>query len=200
MTEKISDIVDIGIHMQISDEGLAVTEKCNPELAKLIRETQPDRITDEYKKWNKISQIEKQNKMDYMEINEILDKIMYGFRRMEETKTRNKKILQSIGKWEEGMFDGIDKWTGNYPIEFKEIRPYILERDKYKCVFCDDSSSLIVHHIDNNKANNSPDNLIVACVHHHHSKPIHYYKKFDDDVINMLKDLAIKRTRQSDLF
>lgn len=39
----------------------------------------------------------------------------------------------------------------------------ILERDKYKCVLCDNTENIIIHHIDSNPANNRYTNLITIC-------------------------------------
>lgn len=63
---------------------------------------------------------------------------------------------------------------GKYPLDYSVIRPYVLERDGYRCVACGRSDEelpssdrystmLVVHHRDGNKGNNSPFNLVTLC-------------------------------------
>jgi hypothetical protein len=81
--------------------------------------------------------------------------------------------------WAAGIFDNVHKgehnshWRGGipkeYPIEFKHMRPSILDRDNYMCGICGRSLSKSgqVHHVDGNRENNEPDNLLSLCTSCH---------------------------------
>ena len=77
-----------------------------------------------------------------------------------------------------------------YPIEFKQIKKSILERDNYKCQYpgcIEIHDRLHVHHIDYNKQNNDPENLITLC-NSCHSKTIgknkrNYYTEFYQNIM-----------------
>ena len=53
-------------------------------------------------------------------------------------------------------------YEGAYPVEYRAIRDYILERDNYTCQLCF-QPAMLVHHKDWDTWNNSEDNLVAFC-------------------------------------
>lgn len=73
-----------------------------------------------------------------------------------------RKIILSIKR---SKFRSDDPTSDEADIEFKKIRPEIIERDDSTCQFCGFKSPKHqeVHHLNDIHTDNSPENLITAC-------------------------------------
>ena len=56
-------------------------------------------------------------------------------------------------------------------IEYRKIRPLVLERDNYRCIKCGSETELECHHV-NGYGDNSIENLQTLCVICHSSAPM----------------------------
>jgi hypothetical protein len=70
----------------------------------------------------------------------------------------------------------------SHPPFFRGIRMQIIDRDKFRCVFCKNNGKIDVHHLDKDVRNNSPRNLITLCKQCHSvsdsEKGFKIYKKY----------------------
>ena len=119
---------------------------------------------------------------------------MYGKRHSKESKQKMKEA--HIGK-HAGELNS--QWQGGksfevYPIEFKQIKKFILERDEYRCQFpgCTEvHDRLHVHHIDFDKKNNTLENLITLGTSCHAKtngkKKRQYFTEFYQNIMEDVK-------------
>lgn len=79
--------------------------------------------------------------------------------------SKNNKFKEILLSVKRSKFRCDDPRADEKNNEYLNIRPTILERDDFKCTFCDFRSLKWqeVHHIDDNHANNDPANLITTC-------------------------------------
>lgn len=100
-------------------------------------------------------------------------------------------------------------WQGGissnpYPLEYRQIKDKIRERDNRACQLCSKikqsgDNKLDVHHIDYNKRNSDPKNLITLC--HSCNKEVESDKKawtriFKRKIKNIYKQMELMRKRK----
>ena len=71
-----------------------------------------------------------------------------------------------------------------YPREFRKIKPFIRNRDSYKCIMCDSGDNLEVHHINYDKQDCNDLNLVTLCKRCH--TLTHYERPFWEQVFTGL--------------
>lgn len=65
--------------------------------------------------------------------------------------------------------------------KYRQLRITVLKRDKFKCVFCDETKNLEVHHMYSfasfPELRFDPNNCITLCQYHHKLTPNYGYKE-----------------------
>lgn len=119
----------------------------------------------------------------------------FGYKHEDQFKKFMSELFSGNGNPMYGKFGVLSPtWNGGtsfkeYPIEFKQIRKSILNRDNYICqnLNCEHKSiKLEVHHIDYNKQNNIPKNLITLCIDCH---SVTKRKKDRQNIINYYQNI-----------
>ncbi len=75
---------------------------------------------------------------------------------------RSKNILgNKSSNWKGGISPKLFNYGGGFT---EELKVSVLNRDKYRCRFCDAKKNLHVHHWDLDKKNNKTNNLCTLCI------------------------------------